>query len=403
MLVAGLALACFPLARLADHTVLLEPYLVLFCLAGACVMFDRAGELAPPRALFIAGVLFGFAGAIKLFAIFPVVAALACCLPVFRRVRAYLGGLFVGFGVAVLPFFVLAPGAMVHDVVVSQLGRSSSGRGNLAVSWRLVLMFGIGSLRSVQSRSSIAEVVAAAFVLFVVAGFLAARRRWERLEWFLFGATAVTVVAMLVSAEFFEQYAYFVFAFGAMLFATCIARIGEFADRIARSLRGWRAATASIAGAVVLPAALIVGALSLIPSDAGGARSLLADAADPGHLVAQVIPIGACVVTDDPMILINANRYVAARSGCPKNVDAYGLWLTDNHGAPPPVQPPFPAAFTRKWRSWFERADYVALSVPFSNYIPWTPDLIAWFNANYTPVSSLPHTFLYQRLGEQYG
>jgi alpha-1,2-mannosyltransferase len=403
MLVAGLALACFPLARIADHTVMLEPYLVFFCLAGACAMFDRYGAVVSSRRLFVAGALFGFAGAIKLFAIFPVVAALCCCLPLIRRLRTYLIGLVAGFGVAVLPFFVLAPRAMFHDVVVSQLGRGASGRGNLPYPWRLVLMFGIGGLQSVPSRGSIADWVAVGLVVMVVAGFFAAGRRWTRLEWFLFGATAVTVAAMLASAQFFEQYAYFAFPFGAMLLATSVGRIGEFATRASARLQGASADAVRIAGAVALPTLLVAGALSLIPSDINAERTLLASAADTGHLVADVIPPGACVVTEDPMILVNANRAVAAEPGCPQTVDAYGMWLTDNNATPPPADPPFPAAFTAKWRAWFERADYAVLSVEFSNYIPWTRDLATWFSANYTKVLSLPRTFVYRRVGEQYG
>jgi alpha-1,2-mannosyltransferase len=376
---------------------------VLFCLAGACVMFDRDGALVANRRLLLAGVLFGFAVAIKLFAVFPVVVALCCCLPFIRRLRTYLIGLVVGFGVPVLPFFVLAPGAMFHDVLVSQLGRDASGRGNLPFPWRLVLMFGIGGLQSVPSRGSIADWVAVALVVLVVAGFFAARRRWSRLEWFLLGATAVTVAAMLASAEFFEQYAYFAFPLGAMLLAVCVGRIGEAAARAAQRLRGRSAGAVRIAGTVALPAVLVAGALSLIPSDVNAERALLASAADPGHLVAQVIPRGACVVTDDPMILVNANRFVAAEPGCPKTVDEYGLWLTDNNATPPPAQPPFPAAFTAKWRRWFERADYVTLSVQLSNYIPWTTELVSWFNANYTLELTLPRTYVYRRVGEQYG
>ena len=47
-----------------------------------------------------------------------------------------------------------------------------------------------------------------------------------------FIATAVTVAAMLASAEFFEQYAYFAFPLGAMLLATCVGRIGEFGQPV---------------------------------------------------------------------------------------------------------------------------------------------------------------------------
>jgi Flp pilus assembly protein TadD len=42
-----------------------------------------------------------------------------------------------------------------------------------------------------------------------------------------------------------------------------------------------------------------------------------------------------------------------------------------------------------------ERADYVVLSVPQSDYLPWTPDLVTWFNKNYLLVSSQPRTYVY--------
>jgi hypothetical protein len=67
MLTAGLALAVFPLAVSADHTLTLDPYLVLFCLLGTVTMFGR-GELASPRRILLAGALFGFAGAVKAWA-----------------------------------------------------------------------------------------------------------------------------------------------------------------------------------------------------------------------------------------------------------------------------------------------------------------------------------------------
>ncbi|MBV9660603.1 MAG: hypothetical protein JO337_05550, partial [Acidimicrobiales bacterium] len=54
-LIAGTALACFPMAPAADSTLLLEPYLVFFSLLGLVVMF-RDGRLASPRRVVAAGV-----------------------------------------------------------------------------------------------------------------------------------------------------------------------------------------------------------------------------------------------------------------------------------------------------------------------------------------------------------
>ena len=64
-------LAVYPASVQAAHTVLLEPWLVLFCLAGALAVFD-GDRMASTRRLVWGGVAFGFAGAIKVWAILPV-------------------------------------------------------------------------------------------------------------------------------------------------------------------------------------------------------------------------------------------------------------------------------------------------------------------------------------------
>jgi hypothetical protein len=59
VVVAGFTLALFPLAVFADEMVMLEPYLVFFCLLGARAMFT-GDEIADGRWLVWAGVAFGF-------------------------------------------------------------------------------------------------------------------------------------------------------------------------------------------------------------------------------------------------------------------------------------------------------------------------------------------------------
>jgi tetratricopeptide (TPR) repeat protein len=39
----------------------------------------------------------------------------------------------------------------------------------------------------------------------------------------------------------------------------------------------------------------------------------------------------------------------------------------------------------------------VVLSIPESDYIPWTPSLLNWFNENFALVSSQPRTYVYRR------
>ena len=124
VLVTGGILAVYPPAVQAAHTVLLEPWVVLFCLAGLLAVFD-GDRLASTRTrrLVWGGVAFGFAGAIKVWAILPVLVILVLILagrqP--RRAAAYAAGVVAGFAVPVLPFAALAPATFYRSVVVAQL------------------------------------------------------------------------------------------------------------------------------------------------------------------------------------------------------------------------------------------------------------------------------------------
>ena len=147
VLVAGISLAVFPLAVAADHTLLLEPYLVSFCLLGVIALF-RGGELASPRRVLLAGLAFGFAGSIKLWAVLPAIAALICCVPAWRRqFGLLLIGLALGFVAACVVFFAFAPHAFIHDVFSAQIHRGTSGRGcTHRQPQRLVMISGISGL-----------------------------------------------------------------------------------------------------------------------------------------------------------------------------------------------------------------------------------------------------------------
>ena len=78
-LVACGVLAVYPDDIMAAHTLLLEPWMNLLVLAGACLAF-RGGRLSSPRRLLWAGVLFGLAGAVKYWAVLPALALLVFCL-----------------------------------------------------------------------------------------------------------------------------------------------------------------------------------------------------------------------------------------------------------------------------------------------------------------------------------
>ena len=72
-------LAVYPDDITTAHTLILEPWMNLFCLVGACLAFRR-GRLASPSRLLWAGVAIGFAGAVKYWAALPALVLLVVCL-----------------------------------------------------------------------------------------------------------------------------------------------------------------------------------------------------------------------------------------------------------------------------------------------------------------------------------
>ena len=104
--------AVYPASVQSAHTVLLEPWLVLFCLAGAVAVFDGDRLTSSTGRLAWGGAAFGFAGAVKVWAVLPVVVILvlaagpAAGRP--RRVTSYLAGVVAGFALPVLPFAIAA-------------------------------------------------------------------------------------------------------------------------------------------------------------------------------------------------------------------------------------------------------------------------------------------------------
>ena len=71
-LIACGVVAIYPDSVASAHTLLVEPWLVLFCLAGAVAVFDGDQITGSRRRLIWGGVAFGFAGVIEAWAIIPV-------------------------------------------------------------------------------------------------------------------------------------------------------------------------------------------------------------------------------------------------------------------------------------------------------------------------------------------
>lgn len=399
MMVSGTALATFPLAVAADHSVLLGPYLVFFCLLGVVATFS-GGSLADRRRLFIGGLLFGIAGLVKVWAILPVIPILVVLAPGWRKDRAsrFVLGLVLGFGIPVLPFFLAAPGAFINDVLVAQLSRGASSVAALSTMERLLMVTGLSGIDVIKATPEVATWVAGGLSVAIAGVYLAAARRLSRLEWFALLATAAVLVGTLRSVEYFDQYAYFSAPFMALLLGICASRVVDWFAR-ARVGRHDRWTPIFKIGPVLAgTAALLSTALFIVPQDVSYAASYVSPATDPGGSIAATIPKGACVVFDEPTFAIIANRFDSFHPGCPAVVDTFASWLASDPAHPPPYSGPYPQAFVDTWRAWLGRADYLVQVAPRSDFIPWPADELAWFNANYKIVYFESGAYVYKHV-----
>src|SRR5262249_11083332 len=130
------------------HTVLVEPWLVLFCLAEAVAVMDR-DRLATGRRLAVNDVAFGFANAGEGGTIVPVIVVFVLCLtdPMSggsrpRRAAPFVDEVAAAFCLPVLPFALGAPRGFYQSLVVAQVG-PRTGAVHIPLSERLYDMTGL--------------------------------------------------------------------------------------------------------------------------------------------------------------------------------------------------------------------------------------------------------------------
>jgi len=433
-LVACGVLAVYPDDIMAAHTLLLEPWMNLLVLAGACVAF-RAGRLAPPRRLPWAGALFGLAGAVKYWAVLPALGLLALCLltepgdgPGRRRrgAVAFAGGAVAGFAVPVLPFAAPWPRLFVRSTLLDQVSRAGSA---VPESLRLAHLTGLADLLNDAGRLTVSgnegslfargDVTAAAtwatgwlpVLLAVVlaaptgAGYAVGSARAARasridataepgtsagtapgalsgpgpLEWYALGTLACTVAAVLAYSAFFYHYPDFA---APWLAISAGYAAGALAARE-------RKATAhhprrSRRGRLAWAAAAFIAVAGFQAWELSGQR------APDVHADAALIPPGACVVSDEISLTIAANRFTAGSGGCPDVLDSLATTLVAGDGVSVQGGAKALPQVVGDWKAVFSRADYVWLSGSNARRIPWTPALRAWFASVFRPLRPPP-------------
>jgi alpha-1,2-mannosyltransferase len=390
-LAAGLAMALYPNSVSATHTIRLEPYLVLFCLVAALLFFEGDRVATLDRVLW-AGLALACAASVKVWALVIVLPTIAVALHAGKAVVGRLVlGLVCGVGIVVLPLAIVDPGGFVSQVVFAQLGRSTNGIAAYSVGDRLSMLWGFeiypdGS----RARTALLVLVAvvAVFVSVIAVHRAVLGRSFQVFDAWVYGSAVLLLVAMHAPAQFYHYYTYFVAPFLAIALGLLAAAMSDLAGHW---LSGPKAAWA-------IPLSVVALAVVATPSVINGSIEYMRLSDDPGDLIAAAIPVGACVVTDMPTLLVVGDR-TSPTSGCPAVNDPFGLWLTRNDGLPPTSPPPYDPTFRAQWMRWFQQAEYVVLSIPWSNYIPWDDRMRSAFDAEYRLIAQAERAFVYQRIG----
>jgi alpha-1,2-mannosyltransferase len=392
-------IAVYPDSVYTARTILVEPWLVLFCLLGALALFDGDRLASSRKRLFWGGVAFGFAGCVEAWAIFPVVVLACMFLPQFKRLAVFAGGVAAGFLVPVLPFAGLAPKRFYQSLYVAQVApRAGSTRVPLGV--RLSNMIGVINLHLGAHPRTLIEVLTGllilAVALVIAAGWALSHRPPPQLDWFALVTCAVIVVMFLWPDQFHYHFAAFLAPFFALSIALPVGRLLDVLRNGTSWLPEYRAAE------LWKPAAALSGlAVVLLAMAQGSHEAQLQLPLGPVPAqVERIIPKGACVGTDQVSYLLMANRFSPVQADCPHMLDGLGSDLGFSNGLKPSTGAGNVKAVQALWWDEFTKAKFIWLSYNSYRRVAWYPALRAYFKANFVLVFKHSwHDSLYARKG----
>jgi hypothetical protein len=392
MVVAGVGLSLLPVAFFVSSALKLDPYCMFFVLLGSIVVFsDRSGGQRSNLRFTIAGVLFGLAALVKLWAFFPFLAALICLVPRSRKhALVFVGWAAAGIIVPSLPFFVLAPHAFISQVFSAQLVEKINPAMSPGVASRLIDLTGFSQTSIAPTATEAA--VSFLLLLLVVGAAFARRTEHEVVDTYLLLAAVVTVLGLLIAPAYQTYYGYFAAPFLVGVFVVSMARLGKPVRKLVNRLQIRRLTRRFVSWSFAFGGALLIFGLALYVTTFYTDYAWFAGLDGP-YLsgVSEVIPAGSCVVYDYVIYGVFSNRLVSREPDCPDVVDPYGMWQNwgDHMVLPAP-------AFVDQWKTYFKDAQYVVLNSPHTTYVPWNPGLTKWFSTHYHRVYAKAYVFIYR-------
>jgi hypothetical protein len=398
VIVCGI-MAVYPDAIQAVKTILVEPWLVLFCLIGALAVFDGDHFTTRTRRLVWGGVAFGFGGAVEPWAIFPVIIITVLALRWPRRAAAYVGGVAAGFLIPVLPFAALAPKKFYEATIIAQIG-PRAGATRTSTWERIQDLTGLADLHKPTHLVILGAAVLLAAVVVGSLGlaFLLTWRLPPVLDLFAVGTAGFVLIAFIWPNQFHYHFA----AFFAPWFALAIALPLATLVRDLRLVSGG-GADAATPPALQWGAACVAGVVILVLA----AVQFNWESYNTPHLPLSVvqraerlIPPGSCLLADEVSFAVMTNRLVSDVPGCSLLLDATGTNYALSHGRDPETGAAKYKAVDAVWTYAFDHAQYVWLSGLNHHRVAWTPALERYFSAHFTRILYAGHAgALYRRIG----
>jgi Dolichyl-phosphate-mannose-protein mannosyltransferase len=356
----------------AASTLLLEPWLSLFVVFS---LFLAVDEEAGPRQFVLAGAAAGLGATVKVWGLVFVLTMVGWLI-VSRRLRDALRYGLASAAVLVvvyLPFFVLAPGALVRDVVTTQASRPPSGIQGRWNRWTDALS--VAHLTG-HTAVDLATLIVTALIIVCTLRSAMVSALGRLGVALLAGAVALYAVAK----PYYTHYGEYAVPFLAVVIATALPRCPwpRHDTEAPLAPRRRRMVTASF---VVAAAGVLT--FSVLQTDNALWRAR--PAAVDTHKLHQLIGNASCVVSDQMTLLILADAPLRCAWLDPRGQALAGL----NGRTPPHFYPKGFRSLTGWQREWLRRlaqAQIVVVTGSPCAVDEWSPQVCHYIVQNFHQV-----------------